>query len=123
MQQNNKNAVGGAPSKKRTVKQMTQPAKNSKAPPSKPSSKKDIAANKRAKLNASMEESKSDQQREDANWDDPGLPASQMFHLQEQEFLGEFMDLTKSKEQQKFAENWIDDRYVTERGKALDIWI
>ena len=71
-----------------------------------------------------MEENKSDQQHEDANWDDPGLPASQMFHLQELEFLAEFMDLTKkSKEQQKFAKNWIYDRYVTERGRALDIWI
>ena len=100
MQQNNKNAVGGgAPSKKRTIKQMTQPAKNSKAPPSKPSSKKDIASKKRAKLNASMEENKSDQQHEEVNWDDPGLPASLMFQLQEQEFLGEFLDLTKTKEQ------------------------
>ena len=82
-----------------------------------------MASKKRARLIAQEEDKNLDQQQEDANWDDPDLPASQMFHLQEFEFLAEFQDLTKTAEQRKFAESWIADRYVTSRAAALDMWI
>ena len=82
---------------------------------------------KRAKqLIPSDRDDKSDDQRQEedgANWDDPGIPTSLMFYLQEVEFLGEFKDLAKTVEQRKFAESWMADRYVTSRAAALEMWI
>ena len=42
---------------------------------------------------------------------------------QEEDFLQEFIDVVKTKEQVTFAQKWFKERYVPLRSAAKDMWV
>lgn len=43
--------------------------------------------------------------------------------MQEEDFLLEFIDVVKTKEQEVFAEKWFKTRYLRHRTLTMDMWM